>query len=394
MSRLFCVIIFMFSCCVNSQTKIDLESEKNQIQKDIRLIEAKISSNKKKKQLAVSDVEDLNFKIKLQETLINNINNQLNLIVDEVKLNQKQLAELDKTQTSLKNELSSMILKSYKKRSSLNRIMFIFSSNSFTQAYKRIQYFKQYAKFQKKTTEKIKRNSNLIKNNIKRLDSIKIEKKVLIEENESVRINLKIQYKDLNKFISEININQKSFQDSIKVKQKISKEIEIKIQKIIADAYNNSKNNDGKIKLTEEAKVISKNFNLNKGKLPWPVLKGYVILGFGEQPHPVVKTATIQSNGVRIRTSKETNARVIFDGLVYSIIISKNNTHTVIVQHGNFFSVYKNLTKIYVSKGDNIYRKDIIGEIFTDAISKQTILSFSIFKDGKPQDPSQWIYKM
>ena len=380
MSRLFCVIIFMFSCCLNSQTKIDLESEKNQIQKDIRLIEAKISSNKKKKQLAVSDVEDLNFKIKLQETLINNINDQLNLIVDEVKLNQKQLAELDKTQTSLKNELSSMILKSYKKRSSLNRIMFIFSSNSFTQAYKRIQYFKQYAKFQKKTTEKIKRNSNLIKNNIKRLDSIKIEKKVLIEENESVRINLKIQYKDLNKFISEININQKSFQDSIKVKQKISKEIEIKIQKIIADAYNNSKNNDGKIKLTEEAKVISKNFNLNKGKLPWPVLKGYVILGFGEQPHPVVKTATIQSNGVRIRTSKETNARVIFDGLVYSIIISKNNTHTVIVQHGNFFSVYKNLTKIYVSKGDNIYRKDIIGEIFTDAISKQTILSFSIFK--------------
>ena len=228
MSRLFCVIIFMFSCCLNSQTKIDLESEKNQIQKDIRLIEAKISSNKKKKQLAVSDVEDLNFKIKLQETLINNINDQLNLIVDEVKLNQKQLAELDKTQTSLKNELSSMILKSYKKRSSLNRIMFIFSSNSFTQAYKRIQYFKQYAKFQKKTTEKIKRNSNLIKNNIKRLDSIKIEKKVLIEENESVRINLKIQYKDLNKFISEININQKSFQDSIKVKQKISKEIEIR----------------------------------------------------------------------------------------------------------------------------------------------------------------------
>ena len=88
MSRLFCVIIFMFSCCLNSQTKIDLESEKNQIQKDIRLIEAKISSNKKKKQLAVSDVEDLNFKIKLQETLINNINDQLNLIVDEVKLNQ------------------------------------------------------------------------------------------------------------------------------------------------------------------------------------------------------------------------------------------------------------------------------------------------------------------
>ena len=86
-----------------------------------------------------------------------------------------------------------------------------------------------------------------------------------------------------------------------------------------------------------------------------------------------------------------------FEGLVeraFSIIISKNNTHTVIVQHGNFFSVYKNLTKIYVSKGDNIYRKDIIGEIFTDAISKQTILSFSIFKDGKPQDPSQWIYKM
>ena len=148
------------------------------------------------------------------------------------------------------------------------------------------------------------------------------------------------------------------------------------------------------IGLTAEAQLISKNFNTNKGKLPWPVSKGYVVLGFGKQPHPIVKTTTIQSNGVRIRTSSDVEARTIFDGLIYSIILSKNNTYTVLIQHGNFFTVYKNLSEIFISKGDKVKTKELLGKISTDVSTQQTILSFSIFKDGIPQNPSSWIYKM
>ena len=182
--------------------------------------------------------------------------------------------------------------------------------------------------------------------------------------------------------------------DRINSKQKLSRQIDAKIQKIIADALAKSRRNEKGFELTAEAKLISKNFNNNKGKLPWPVEKGYVVLGFGKQPHPIVKTATIQSNGVRIRTSENSYARSIFEGNVYSVILSKNNLYTVLIQHGSFFTAYKNLEAIFVKKGEKVKLKQKIGEISTDKITKQTILSFSIFKEGIPQNPASWIYKM
>ena len=194
--------------------------------------------------------------------------------------------------------------------------------------------------------------------------------------------------------ISQANKNQKKYASEIKKKQKLSKEIDKQIQKLIAQALANSNKQKDGFALTEEAKLISKNFNANKGKLPSPVSRGNVILGFGKQPHPIVKTTIIQSNGVRIRTSSDIQARSIFDGIVYSIIFSKNNTHTILIQHGNFFTVYKNLSEIFVSKGDKLSTKDPIGKIATDPLNGQTVLSFSIFNNGVPQNPKLWIYKM
>ena len=392
--RIVFIITFLFSSNIYAQSKTELENQRKEILNDIRQIEKKLSNTKKEKGIIIGDVEDINFKIKLQENLINNINNQLNIIVTEIDYNENKLSELNVRESLLKNELSDMILKSYKKRSDLNKIMFIFSSTSFAQAYKRIQYFKQYASFQRKTINKIKSTAKEIETTIAILDSQKLLKQNLIDENEQIRNNLNKEYRNLNNLIAKISRNQKKYAAEIKSKQKQSKEIDKKINKLIAEAIAKSKKKENGIGLTAEAQLISKNFNTNKGKLPWPVSKGYVVLGFGKQPHPIVKTTTIQSNGVRIRTSSDVEARTIFDGLIYSIILSKNNTYTVLIQHGNFFTVYKNLSEIFISKGDKVKTKELLGKISTDVSTQQTILSFSIFKDGIPQNPSSWIYKM
>ena len=393
-SRIILLVIVLVSSSVSSQTKQDLENQKKQILKDIKKIELKLATNSKQKKLIVSNAEDVNYKIKLQENLINNINNQLNLILREIDRNENRLSDLKQRELTLKDELSKMLLLAYKKKSNLNKLMFVFSSTSFQQAYKRIQYFKQYANFQNKTLSKIKINSNDIKNVIVVLDSQKTNKKLLIDENEETKRDLSIEYTGLNNLIAEVNKNQKRYSAEIKQKQKLTREIDNKIQRLIEEALAKAKKKDGRFELTEEAKLISKNFNANKGKLPSPVIRGSVVLGFGKQPHPIVKTTTIQSNGVRIRTSSDVEARTIFNGEVYSIIKSKNNTHTILIQHGNFFTVYKNLSNIYVKKGDKLKTKDSIGKIATDPLNGQTILSFSIFNNGVPQNPRFWIYKM
>ena len=394
LSRIILLLIVLISSSVSSQTKQDLENQKKQIQEDIKKIELKLKTNSKQKKLIVSNAEDINYKIKLQQNLINNINSQLNLILREIDRNENRLSDLKQRELILKDELSKMLLSAYKKKSNLNKLMFVFSSTSFQQAYKRIQYFKQYANFQNKTLSKIKINSNDIKNVIVVLDSQKINKKLLIDENEEIKRDLSIEYTGLNNLIAEVNKNQKRYSAEIKQKQKLTREIDKKIQRLIEEALAKAKKKDGRFELTEEAKLISKNFNANKGKLPSPVIRGSVVLGFGKQPHPIVKTTTIQSNGVRIRTSSDVEARTIFNGVVYSIIKSKNNTHTILIQHGNFFTVYKNLSDIYVKKGDKLKTKDSIGKIATDPLNGQTILSFSIFNNGIPQNPRFWIYKM
>ena len=393
-SRFLFIITFLFCCNLFCQSKSELENQRKDLLNDIKKIEKKLLNTKQEKGFVLANAEDVNFKVKLQENLINNINDQLNLIVSEIDYNENKLRELNSRELSLKNELSKMILKSYKKRSDLNKIMFIFSSTSFAQAYKRIQYFKQYSNFQNKTINKIKSTTKEINITIKVLDSQKIDKQNLIKENKIIKKELSDEYVKLNGLIFNINKNQKEFVSQIKSKQKLSREIDRKINKLIAEAIAKSKKNQNSISLTAEAQLISKNFNTNKGKLPWPVSKGYVVLGFGKQPHPIVKTTTIQSNGVRIRTSKDIQARSIFNGVIYSIILSKNNTYTVLIQHGNFFTVYKNLSEIFISKGDKVSTKELIGKIATDVSTQQTILSFSIFKEGTPQNPSSWIFKM
>jgi len=394
LSRIILLVIVLISSSLSSQTKQDLENQKKQIQDDIKKIELKLATNSKQKKLIISNAEDTNYKIKLQENLINNINSQLNLILREIDRNENRLSDLKQRELTLKDELSKMLLSAYKKKSNLNKLMFVFSSTSFQQAYKRIQYFKQYANFQNKTLSKIKINSNDIKNVIVVLDSQKTNKKLLIDENEEIKRDLSIEYTGLNNLIAEVNKNQKRYSAEIKQKQKLTREIDKKIQRLIEEALAKAKKKDRRFELTEEAKLISKNFNANKGKLPSPVIRGSVVLGFGKQPHPIVKTTTIQSNGVRIRTSSDVEARTIFNGEVYSIIKSKNNTYTILIQHGNFFTVYKNLSDIYVKKGDKLKTKDSIGKIATDPLNGQTILSFSIFNKGVPQNPRFWIYKM
>ena len=390
---LLCFFLFIVTD-LRSQSKKLLEKQKIEIQNEIKVIEQKLSNSSKKKGVIISNAEDLNYKIKLQQNLISNINNQLNLILNEIDDNEIQLSNLKNKELSLKEELAKMLLIGYKKKSNLNKLMFIFSSSSFQQAYKRIQYFKQYANFQSKTLSKIKITSSEIENVIIALDSQKTNKQFLINENENIKKELSIQYSDLNELIAEVNKDQKKYKNEIKQKQKLSREIDKKIEKLIREALANSKRNEGGFKLSEEAQLISKNFNANKGRLPSPVIRGNVVLGFGKQPHPIVKTATIQSNGVRIRTSSDVEARTIFDGQVYSIIVSKNNSRTVLIQHGNFFTVYKNLFQTYVSKGDKLKTKEVIGKIATDPLNGQTILSFSIFYNGVPQNPRTWIYKL
>ena len=394
---LFTLLLFAYSLNSYSQSssQSDLELKRIELTKEINNIQKLISSSKNKKKLVVENIQNLNYKLDLQNEVIKIINNELNIISASIIYNQSVINQLFKSQELLKSQYADMILRSYKTRSKTGKLMFIFSSSNFQQALKRIQYFKQYSDYQNKQLQQIANNTVELKVLRTQLIKEKTIQESLIIENQTTRNNVSIQLLSKNKLLQSISSNEIQFVKEIKSKQKISAKIDKEIKNIIARAIaesNRKKKTNSKVfALTPEAKILSNNFTSNKGKLPWPVEKGYVTLKYGKQPHPVVKTATIQSNGIRIITASSQNVRSIFDGVIYRIISSKNGSKTILVQHGNFFTVYKNLASIYVEKGDRVSTKQDLGKIITNKISGQTILSFSLFKDNKTENPLLWL---
>ena len=394
---LFTLLLFAYSLNSYSQSssQSDLELKRIELTKEINNIQKLISSSKNKKKLVVENIQNLNYKLDLQNEVIKIINNELNIISASIIYNQSVINQLFKSQELLKSQYADMILRSYKTRSKTGKLMFIFSSSNFQQALKRIQYFKQYSDYQNKQLQQIANNTVELKVLRTQLIKEKTIQESLIIENQTTKNNVSIQLLSKNKLLQSISSNEIQFVKEIKSKQKISAKIDKEIKNIIARAIaesNRKKKTNSKVfALTPEAKILSINFTSNKGKLPWPVEKGYVTLKYGKQPHPVVKTATIQSNGIRIITASSQNVRSIFDGVIYRIISSKNGSKTILVQHGNFFTVYKNLASIYVEKGDRVSTKQDLGKIITNKISGQTILSFSLFKDNKTENPLLWL---
>ena len=394
---LFTLLLFAYSLNSYSQSssQSDLELKRIELTKEINNIQKLISSSKNKKKLVVENIQNLNYKLDLQNEVIKIINNELNIISASIIYNQSVINQLFKSQELLKSQYADMILRSYKTRSKTGKLMFIFSSSNFQQALKRIQYFKQYSDYQNKQLQQIANNTVELKVLRTQLIKEKTIQESLIIENQTTKNNVSIQLLSKNKLLQSISSNEMQFVKEIKSKQKISAKIDKEIKNIIARAIaesNRKKKTNSKVfALTPEAKILSNNFTSNKGKLPWPVEKGYVTLKYGKQPHPVVKTATIQSNGIRIITASSQNVRSIFDGVIYRIISSKNGSKTILVQHGNFFTVYKNLSTIYVEKGDEVSTKQDLGKIITNKISGQTILSFSLFKDNKTENPLLWL---
>ncbi|MDA9631748.1 peptidoglycan DD-metalloendopeptidase family protein [Bacteroidota bacterium] len=391
------MILYNTFCYAQNLSQKDLELKRIDLVNEIKNIQKLINNSKDERKLAVENIENLNYKLDLQNEIIKITNNELNIISVSIRNNQEAINLLKKSQQSLKSQYAEMILKSYKTRSKTGKLMFIFSSVNFQQALKRIQYFKQYSEFQNNQLQKIAINTKELKSLANKLNNDKNLQLKLISDNQNVKNNISQELSNKNNLLNFISKNQTKYVREIKLKQQKTAKIDREIEKIIARAIAESKRkkntSSNLFTLTPEAKLLSNNFISNKGKLPWPVQKGYVSLKYGKQPHPVVKTATIQSNGIRIITASSQKARTIFNGTIYRIISSKNGSKTILIQHGNFFTVYKNLSTIYVNKGDKVFTKQEIGLIMTNKNSGQTILSFSLFKDNKTENPLFWIGK-
>ena len=383
----------------NSARQKTLEKQKKLLQAEIKQINTLLFNNSNREKSILSQVEDLNVKISVRTELVMVNNQQANLLTQQINVNQRDITNLRKELEELKKDYAEMIQKSYKSKSSQNRLMFLFSSEDFLQAYKRIQYMKQYTNFRKKQGEVITEKTKTLQSLNKALFEQKAQKEALVMENRKAQKELQQERRSQQRLIRGLKSKSRSLAIEIKQKQRKAAEIDKVIERLIREAIAASNKASGKsvknaFALTPESKLLAANFVANKGKLPWPVEKGIVIQRYGTQPHPLVKTTMIKSNGVTIATTPKSEARAVFEGEVMTILSFKGSNPTILIKHGNYITTYKNMGKVYVKKGDKVKAKQPIGEIFTHPQTGKTTLQFSVFNALKPQNPKSWIYRM
>jgi septal ring factor EnvC (AmiA/AmiB activator) len=408
----FLFILLLITYLSFGQNKDILKQQQIALEKEINYTTSLLNKTKENKKSSLVYIDYLDKKISSQERLLQLLNIEQNLLKKQIfKLenkileNEKSINDAEKEIIELKKEYAKIIYSLQKNKNERNDLMFIISSETFNQAYKRILFLREYSRARKTQALQITKNQDSLAINKQRLFSqkelikSKKEQNLKLISNKKKSLNKVLISKDEKKTaVSKLQKSEQIFLKKIKDQQKKSRQLEQKIKKIIEEEIRLARekikrDKDNKISLTPEAQLLSDKFSANKGKLPWPLEQGLIIQKFGKQKHKVFGNIETFNNGINIATNKNAIIRSVFDGKISRIFFIKGEGKAVLINHGEFFTVYSGLEEVKVKLGDNILAKEEIGKVLTRENDDRTELHFEIWQGYDKQDPSVWLFE-
>ncbi|NNF02308.1 MAG: peptidoglycan DD-metalloendopeptidase family protein [Bacteroidia bacterium] len=388
----------LWSSATFAQTKEDLKLKKAQILKEIAYANKLLSSTGKEKGASLNRLNSLNRKIDAQKALIKTMTQELNQISAAIKANNRKIKNLEDEIAEAKQEYARMLQFAQKNNNKYEQMMYLFASDNFNQALKRIKYLKQFSDHRIDQVKKITEKKVLLEETKKEQEKTLAEKQELRDSELEAQELLRKDKLEQDKLIAQLSEKEKELKSDLKEKEKAKKKLDNAIAAIIkkeieaARKAANVKKGDrpGVFALTPEAIALSNNFASNKGALPWPVERGIVVSTFGNRPHPVLKGIVTTNNGVDIKTERGSEVRAVFKGTVSGTISIPGANKAVIVRHGEYLSVYTNLIDVFVQKGDVVELKQAIGLLGADNDDNAEI-HLEIWKGSEKLDPEQWL---
>lgn len=381
---LFLLMFLYVNVICNAQSVNDLENKINKLQKEIKTSQNLLKQTSKNKETTIREVELLQAQIKKRDDLIKTYEKQLAILNKETRGYKNDINNLQNELEKNRKEYADLLVIQYRNRNNLNNLLFIFSSEDFNQAIRRMRYIQQF--------------NDLLKHKMAAIDETKIDIKKRIDKNEDdkkriealnntqkkERNELNKDKKTLNDKLTNLKKEEKNIKKDIAKKEKETKDLQAKIKKIIEEELARRKAD-----ATIDTKLAA-NFESNKGKLPWPVASGVVTKKYGKSAHPTQSKVVVMNNGIDISTEQGSMALCVFDGQV-STVFNTGSTNVVMVRHGTYFTLYANLDKVFVKAGDKVRIGDKLGVIHTDANDNMTTLHFEVWNDKNNTNPEGWL---
>lgn len=378
------LMVFIVKLDCNAQNVNDLEKKIEKLQGEIKTSQKLLNQTSKNKEATLQEVELLQAQIKKRDDLIAVYDKQLAALNKSTKAYKSDINKLQGDLQKSRQEYADLLVLSYRNRNSINNLLFIFSSEDFNQAIRRMRYIQQFKDLLEHKMEEIDKTKSDIKTRIEKNESDKkrIEelKKVQQQEKESMNKDKKA----LNDKVTKLKKQEKDIKKDIAKKQKETDDLQAKIKKMIADEVAKRKAD-----ATVDTK-LSATFEANKGKLPWPVASGVVVKKYGNNPHPTQPKVVVKNNGIDISTDRGGEALCVFDGQVANVF-NTGSTNVVLVRHGLYFTLYANLDKVFVKAGDKVKTGQKLGVIHTGASDNVTTLHFEVWNEKNNTNPEGWL---
>ena len=380
----------VMACSVFAADSVkDLQKKQRQLQAEIEQTNKMLKQTKKDESATMNKLQLLNQNIKTQKKLIHTLDSEITALNREMKRLSNTRDSLQVILERYKADYAQMVRQSHYARMQQSPLLFLLASDSFQQLARRTRYLQEFAHFRQEQVRRIENTQAEIDTQNELLENNKADKQAALSTRKREQANLQRDERKQKNMLNQLKSKEKDLNKQIKQKQKKVDELNRKIDEMVRKQTEKA----SKTTLTKEQQLIAGGFEANKGRLPWPVEKGMISGHFGKQQHPVYSQVTMDNKGIYIQTTAGTKARAVYKGEVTSCFMV-GGTYAVIVQHGNYRTVYSNLSKLSVKQGDKVDTKQAIGTIFTDPEQDQkTELYFQIYKDKNIQNPELWIAK-
>lgn len=390
---------------LSAQDKKTLEADKKKIEQEIANTSKLLEQTRKNKRHSLAELELLNKNIQTRTQLIDGLSREVTATNQRINKLSSDIARHTRDIGNLKNEYAAMLRSSYQHKSQYDKWMFILSSSNFNQAWRRLQYIKQYGDHQRLVVSQIEAKQTALEEKRTLLASHRAEQKQLLSREQQEKNKLQKERNTQDQLVKSLKKEEKTLTAQLQSKQRKRNELNDKIQKIIQEEMRKSneaaskktttgaapsKTSSGSYALTPAEKALSNDFENNRGRLPWPTAKGSISSSFGTHAHPVLKNVTVTNNGIDIMTESQSQVRAVFSGEVVAVG-SMYGLHFVLIRHGEYATVYQNLDQVSVKKGDKVTTKQTIGRVATNAQEGKTELQFQVWKGQTKQDPALWL---
>lgn len=417
--RLFLIFSFLLLAGTTfAQSSAELKRRKETLNKEIEMLKRSQSTVASNKKLSLKQINALSAQIRLRQEKINTINTEIHLLDNQIYENTNTVKSLQSQLSKLKKEYAAMVLFAFRNQSAYSKLMFIFASSDFNQAYKRLKYLQQFGEYRQKQARYIEQTQRSLGIKIVELDHNKREKNSLLSDQEKEKTTLGKEKSDQSVQFSRLAKQEKQLRREVSQKQNevarlnraiqaaITREIEeerrraeaaeraaaarrnAENQKNAGTSHSATRSGSSVLSATPEAAKLSSDFLSNRGRLPWPVAEGTIVERFGNHGYGV--NVTVENSGIDIKTSPGANVRAVFSGEVRQVV-NIGGQYAVLIRHGEYFTVYSNLKSVSVSKGQKVSIKQSIGSVITDPVDGTTQLHFEVRRVSTPQNPEGWL---